>query len=69
MLDRAREALTDVPTTERLFFGQTLAFDRTRLAEAQSLIVEFRARFHKLMEGGKADGVYHLAVQFLPLTR
>ena len=68
MLELAREALTEVPTEKRLFFGQTLALDQRRIVEAEALIVEFRARFHDLLSGGTPDGVYHLAIQLFSLT-
>lgn len=68
MLDRAKDALDAVPLAQRYFFGHTMPVDRSKLALAQDLIIEFRARFHKLMESKNPDSVYHLAVQFIPLT-
>lgn len=69
MLDRAREAMEVVPVDKRCFFGHTMPIEQSKLAQAQELIIEFRARFDKLMESKEADSVYHLAIQLIPLTR
>ena len=68
MLDRAKESLDSVPMSHRFVFGHTIPIAASKLPDAQQLIIEFRARFHKLMESSEADSVYHLAIQFFPLT-
>jgi len=71
LLERASEALDEVPTDQRFFYGYTFAFSRDRLKEANDLIIEFRSRFAKLLDaeaGGPREDVYHLAIQFIPLT-
>lgn len=69
MLDLAKHALRSIPVKERVFLGYTMPFDSGRIEEAQNLMVEFRARFAQLMEGGKADSIYHLALNYFPTTK
>jgi len=69
MLEKARLALNEVPVNLRCFFGHTMPFDTQKLEQASNLLIEFRGRFHKLMEGGEPDSIYHLGLQFVPLTK
>lgn len=68
MLSLADKTLDDVPQNQRLFLSQTFRVAPERMAEAEELIVEFRRRFQVLMAGGEEKEVYHLAIQFFPLT-
>lgn len=68
MLEQAAVAIETAAVSQRLFFGYTMPVDSSRTAEAQNLLIEFRNRFAILMEGGKADSVYHLGLQFFPTT-
>lgn len=68
MLTKAEYAMDNLPPSERLLLSQTFRFDPKRLTEAEELIVEFRRRFQVLLAGGQEKEVYHLAIQFFPLT-
>jgi uncharacterized protein (TIGR02147 family) len=68
MLLKAQRALHEIPVEKRLFFGHTMPLDSSKLEEAASLIIDFRRKFHKLLDGGNPDSVYHLAIQVIPLT-
>lgn len=69
MLSNAEKTLEAVPQTERLFMSQTFRFHPERLAEAEELITEFRRKFQVLLAKEDETEVYHLAIQFFPLTR
>lgn len=69
MLDLGKHALKAIPVNQRLFLSYTMPFDSQRIEEAQNLLVEFRARFAQLLEGGKADSIYHLALNFFPTSK
>jgi len=68
MLTFAETTLDGVDPSRRTFFSHTFGFNPSRMADAESLIVEFRRRFQTMLTQGDETEVYHLAIQFFPLT-
>jgi uncharacterized protein (TIGR02147 family) len=60
--------LEEVEVGRRDFSSETFAIDPARLAEAKSLIREFRRRMIRLARGGRRGAVYQLCVQLYPLS-
>ncbi len=46
-----------------------MAVDSEKIPEAKILIKEFRQKMSALLESGKKDEVYQLAVQLYPLSK
>jgi uncharacterized protein (TIGR02147 family) len=68
-LKNAYEAINSVPFSKRHVSGTTVAIDATKLAEAEELIKEFRAKLSALLSTGAKTDVYHLAIQLFPLSK
>lgn len=67
-LEQAIQSLYDVPVEDRDITSMTMAISRKRLPEAKKLIREFRKKLAAFLEEGKADEVYNLNVQLVPVT-
>jgi transcriptional regulator with XRE-family HTH domain len=48
--------------------GMTIAADSSKLPEAKLMIKKFRRELCAFLENGRADSVYHLALQLYPVT-
>lgn len=68
MMERAREALADVPVREREIVSLTLAFDPRDLEAVKNEIRAFKNRIDSRYGAGASDHVYQLNVQFFPHT-
>jgi uncharacterized protein (TIGR02147 family) len=69
VVDVLRDAIRNVPVTEREISGVTLAIKEASLPAAKTLIREFQRKLVALCEATTdADRVYHLEVGFVPLT-
>jgi uncharacterized protein (TIGR02147 family) len=69
ILEKAIDALEEVPFEERSQSSVTLAVDSERLDAARELIQDFRRKFAHLMKASREkDRVYHLNVSFYPVT-
>ncbi len=70
VLEKAQEALEEIPFEVRSQTSMTMAIDSMRIEEAKDLINEFRRKFTALMQSeGSADTVYHLGVSFYPVSK
>lgn len=67
-LEKAVEELRREKMRMELFSTMTMAVNETKLVEARELILEFRKKLCALVETGKRDRVYTLAVQLFPLS-
>lgn len=70
ILQKADEALQNVPIERRDYSAMTMAINSSKINEAQKWIKEFRRRFCKDIQDHEIkDRVYCLAIQFFPLER
>ncbi len=67
-LVKALDKIETVPLEQRSYSSMTLAFNPENIEKARELIREFRRKFSELFDQGAETEVYHLAVQFFPLT-
>ncbi|WP_413574971.1 TIGR02147 family protein [Bdellovibrio sp. HCB290] len=68
-IHRAIESLEQHSVEQRDITGITMAINKKKLAEAKSLIEDFRRRISAFLETGTRDSVYRLNVQLFPLTQ
>jgi len=69
LLNKALNALDDVPKNLRSQTSITMAIPESRIDEARQKIIEFQREMMKLLQRrGKRDSVYHLSISFFPLT-
>ncbi len=69
-LVKAAVALEHQPLETRDLSGSTIAFDAARLPEVRALIREFQEKLDTYCaNGGPANSVYHLAIQFYRLDQ
>jgi uncharacterized protein (TIGR02147 family) len=68
MLERAFEALEEQDVLNREFTSATLAFDRKDIAEAKTMIRDFRDKFHKRFETKHANSVFQMNMAFFEHT-
>ena len=66
-LRKAEEALDTIPTPLRDLTSMTMAIDMAKLPLAVKEIQRFRRSLAKLLESGKQERVYTLAVQLFPI--
>lgn len=69
-LDISKEALDEVPISERDHSGVTFPILRDKVGEAKELIKKFRREFMALIEDEiEGEEVYQLQIGFYPLTK
>lgn len=68
-IEKALDALNDVPVEKRDFVSVTYAINSKNMQEAKEHILKFHRRLGKLLETDEADDVYRLNIQFFPLTK
>lgn len=68
-LDNAKQALQDLPPSEREFISLTAAVNSTHTANAKELIRKFVNELNLSMQKGVHDEVYTLNVQLFPITK
>lgn len=68
LLDLAYQAF-NIPLDRRTFHHTTVAIKRDKFPEAKELIREFQIKFSKLLEDNEGDDVFHLNIQFYPITK
>ena len=69
LLNKALDALDEVPKNLRSQTSMTMAIPESRIDEARQKIIEFQREMMKLLQRrGKRDSVYHLSISFFPLT-
>ena len=64
----AVEKIDVIPVEDRYFSTTTMSISREKLPEAKAIIQEFKQKISSLLESGKKDEVYNLALQLYPLT-
>ena len=69
VLAMGAEKLDQIEVELRDFSSLTMALDLNKLAEAKSIIREFRQKMIEMLDGGQRSDVYQLAIQFYPLTK
>lgn len=67
-LEMGKNKLDEVDMMLRDFSSTTVAVDLEKLAEAKTIIREFRQKMAALLRDGNRTDVYQLAIQFYPLT-
>lgn len=67
-LEQAIQSLYDIPVEDRDITSMTMAISSKKLPEAKKLIREFRKKLAAFLEEGKADEVYNLNIQLVPVT-
>lgn len=68
-LDLAKEKIDAVDIKNRDFSGMTLTLNPEDLPKAKKMLRDFRNSFTKKLESGEKKSVYHLGIQFFPLTK
>jgi uncharacterized protein (TIGR02147 family) len=68
-IERAAQALEDVPLSERDITAITMAIDKSKLPQAKELIRKFRRQMSRLLESGERTEVYNLNIQLIPLSK
>ncbi len=69
MMERAREAMEELPVLEREITAMTLSFNPANYAKVKNEIREFKNRIDARYGEEKADAVYQLNIQFFPHIR
>lgn len=67
-LEMGKDKLDKIAVELRDFSEVTISTDPDKLAEAKTIIREFRQKMSKLLRDGNRREVYQLAIQFYPLT-
>ncbi len=67
ILNLAAEKLETVDVNEREFSSVTMAINSKNLLKAKEITRKYKKDMSKLLESGKADRVYHLAIQLFPM--
>ena len=71
VLEKAMDALEEVPFEKRSQTSMTMAIDTDKIPEAKKLIVEFQRKLNKLLNAGdpkKLKEVYNLNVSLYPVS-
>ncbi len=68
-IEKAIEALEDVPMDRRNISGITMAIDVKKLPIAKQMIQDFRRDLAKVLESGKKNQIFRLNVQFFPISK
>lgn len=64
MMQRAVESLTEQDITNREFLSSTFQIERSKVADAKSVLREFLESFYKRFSSTKGNSVYQLSLQF-----
>jgi transcriptional regulator with XRE-family HTH domain len=67
ILEKATQALTDVPLEKREFGSVTMAINPKRIPEAKKMIRDFQINLNQVLESGPKSRVYTIAVQLFPI--
>lgn len=67
-LQRAREAIMEVPVQLREIYSLTLSFDPARILEAKGVIRKFMDEFDQRFSSPAGKQVYQVGMQFFPHT-
>lgn len=67
ILNLAIEKLETIDVQKREYSSVTMAINSKNLKKAKDLTRKYKSEISKLLETGKADRVYHLAIQLFPL--
>ncbi|MEZ0392629.1 MAG: TIGR02147 family protein [Pseudobdellovibrionaceae bacterium] len=67
-LQLALAQLKNPSTRHKNYSFQSMAINKKRLPEAQKLIQNFHRELNDLLQDGDPTDVFHLAIQFFPLT-
>lgn len=68
-IEKALEALHEVPVELREFASVTYAIHPSQIKEAKSHILEFHRKLGKILKSDEAQEVYKLNIHFFPLTK
>lgn len=68
MLENAKLALRRVSPEDREITSTSMLIHSRNLEYAKELIRDFKKKFERLLEEEEGDQVYHLQIQFFPLT-
>ena len=68
-LDMGKNKLEEVELEFRDFSSMTIAVNHEKLAEAKTIIREFRQKLASLLRDGEKTEVYQVAIQLYPLTK
>jgi hypothetical protein len=71
MIDRARDAIVDIPASERHYTGVTVCIPETLVPRIKDEINTFAERLLELCDGAEdtAERVYQLHLMAFPLSR
>lgn len=69
ILEKAANSLNEAPILEREFGAITMAVNPDQIDLAKTMIREFRTNLSQVLEKGKKERVYTLAVQLFPLDQ
>lgn len=70
LLQKAIEALEEVPVVDRSNSSMTMAIPMSRVKEAREKIIAFQREMSTFLQRkGKRDSVYQLSIAFFPLTK
>jgi uncharacterized protein (TIGR02147 family) len=69
ILEKAIASLQNDPIEDRNHSTMTMAIDQSKLCEAKELIREFQSKLCSLLESGKRERVYELAISLFPLQK
>jgi transcriptional regulator with XRE-family HTH domain len=68
IITKALQAIDFCSPEKKDITGMTIAADSSKLNEAKIMIKKFRRELCEFLEVGRADSVYHLALQLYPVT-
>lgn len=68
-LEQSIAALENLPVEVRSISSMTMAIETRKLAAANFRIKAFRRELSEFLEAGRADEVYNLNIQLVPLTK
>lgn len=68
-IEKALEALEEVPVDLREFASVTYALHPSKIKDAKNLILDFHRRLGKMLKTEEAEEVYKLNIHFFPLTK
>lgn len=69
LLDKSKDMLDAIPVEERLFYSLTMPVDVKQIEEAKKIMIEFRTKFEAHLRSESPNAVYHLGMQFFPLSQ
>lgn len=59
----------NLPSKSRSFHSTTLSISKAKLEKMQKFLWDFQVEFSKEFEESEGDEIYHLGLQFFPLTK